>query len=868
MIATKKPKALLIVGAAPGVEEDAACSHWVGRAGEYLEHLYVKTAGLSELADIYVSNVVRCLGPKDTEPRTKHYNACRPYLVDDLLELQKHYESVTLLGVGAGAARSLCDSSLDGCLGRQGVPVDFGHGLSIRSFWTDNPANLFTHRNPTRLDAVTDHLSLLRCYLQNDELPISLEAEKCVVETATRHLGIPTGGVISVDIESYGAVDGLPPQRVFNAVRAQKTDGVDPSALVQTVAVAWRDKGRLRCSVYTLSNPEHLEAFRFVMGQAPGLPLHFLGMNTQFDVGFLRADPRTSDLVTRGKYKLLDLGVYNYLHSEIRTERSLKTVSPLLGVGDYLDELNLKKGERYATDDDQRLLKYNAKDAIYTLLGYERLLRRIGDDYGLDSDKLSDRTRDWYSELLWFAVESGESGVSLNRTKMVALDASLQTGTKTVSDRVREQFGGAVDGKGSRKWKVSLTDAAVVEAGLLNDRRLKVTPKTKTISANNENFELLLGHLPLESANRKQIELLQEFTTLRDTVSRYTGPMLRGRKVKGYKGLHPGSLVLNDAVYPSWYIVPGQFEDGGTGGTKQGRIVCRNPGLQNLAASVKECLWTRFNPGVLLESDLSQIELRVAALISGDPVMMGDYLREDGDRHWTTGKVILKEVLGYMVQKGLRTAFGIDREWAEVAITQAVADKKDPRVKPIRQLGKTLNFLILFRGGARKAQETAAKDCSILLPLEVWERIVRRFHYECPVFKKWQDNWVEEAVQNGKCVLPILGQSRLFLGGRSGVEEKMNEVANFPIQTMAANVMISGHAAARKVFRSEDMEAVSNLTIYDAMYTECPAHEQEDVTTIIAECLECPEFWALMQEHYGRTLPLGHETKVLCERTL
>ena len=1098
--------ALLIVGDKPGVEEDAAYAHFVGNAGQILQEVYVEAGELSKYADVYATNAVRCKPPKDIEPRVTQYKACRPHLDDDIYELSKRYPRVVVLGVGAGAARALRGSSLEDATFAQGIEISFGDNtrrVCCPAFWTDNPANLFTHRNPTRVDAVADHLQLLGDFLRTGSLP-NAEIGNVAIEVAARELGIPTSP-ISFDIESYGCIAGLPNQRVFNAKRAIATDEVQPDKLVATIALSWRDKDRLRSSVYVASNPEHVEAFGFAISDAINRGCWLLGMNTAFDVGFLRADPRFSQLFTRGKCKLLDLAVYNYLDSEVRMERSLKNISPLKGTTTYDDEeINLKKGERYDSDADPRLHKYNAKDAIATLINYEKMLASIANTYGPDSDKLSERTRQWYNELLWFAIESGEDGVYIDREQLVRVDAEMKRRADRVERWVKAS-GGSINGTGSGKWKSTLSVEAATEAGLLNDPRLA---RTKTgISANNANFELYLGCLDRKSPLSRKVRAIQLFTQFRDIRSRYTNAMLVGRKVKGYKGLHPGSLVLDTGlVHPTWYIIPGQFEDNSRGGTKQGRITClhgdtsvitsegdlpireavrrklevitfdrrdgtlrfvipaywihggiqpllkvtykgrnsfgevlcspehrwlkkngdfieaknlrkgmslrhvyrfvdhhgyprlrsrdrkwpeqqhtihtlnlpgheivhhldenrsnfarsnlqgmdrvthtalhhtgkgeppvtytcencgalrtvgasrdysfrfccrncfvefsrnnyrvcsiepagvgevfcfqipetetfllsdglvsgncRNPGLQNLAKPVKACLSTRYD--LLLEADLSQIELRTAALISGDPVMCGDY-NAGRDRHLTTARVILREVLAYMITNKRDSAFGFDRASIEFLALDPSVTKKTHGIDIWRHLGKTLNFLVLFRGGAKKAQETAQRDLGVLLPLDVWTRIIVSFYRECHVFGRWQAGWIADAKKHGRCVLPLLGQSRLFHGGVSGVEKAMNEVANFPIQTMAANALIDGQRLCRARFREAGLRAVSSLSIYDAMYVECPQDELETVKSIIDDSLRNIPYWLDLQRHYGRKVPVGYDIKILRTRNV
>lgn len=345
-------------------------------------------------------------------------------------------------------------------------------------------------------------------------------------------------------------------------------------------------------------------------------------------------------------------------------------------------------------------------------------------------------------------------------------------------------------------------------------------------------------------------------------------PLLNGRK-KG-KHVNKAGILLGDRVYPTWHIVPSQYEDSTSGGTKQGRIICRNPAIMTFPELVKSTLWTRFDPGFLLGDDESQIELRTAALLSGDEVMCEEY-RKGADRHLQQAAVLLRDTLDH----GLRGGFHETRIGGYVfadmknfldAYAAGEADKHWPGIKIWRDLGKTLNFLMLFYGGAEKAQQTAARDLGLLLPIEVWQRSIQWYRNRYPEFLEFQHGLMRTAKTKKFLEVPLTGQTRMFWGGHKGVSSSINEVVNFPIQTVAANTMISAHKEAVEMFRAEKLQAVSNLIIYDAMYIECPADEKDRVVAIQDHAMVNAPYWKDVEALLGRQVPLEHELEVLCER--
>ena len=69
---------VLLVGEAPGAEEDVAGVPFVGRSGRLLDELLAE-AGLAR-ADVAVANVLKCRPPGNRAPRRAEVRTCRPWL--------------------------------------------------------------------------------------------------------------------------------------------------------------------------------------------------------------------------------------------------------------------------------------------------------------------------------------------------------------------------------------------------------------------------------------------------------------------------------------------------------------------------------------------------------------------------------------------------------------------------------------------------------------------------------------------------------------------------------------------------------------------------------------------------------------------
>jgi DNA polymerase len=84
----------MIVGEAPGFNEDRQGEPFVGAAGKLLDTLLARI-GLSR-ADVYITNVLKCRPPMNRDPMPNEVEACSPYLKEQLALVQP--EVVLILG--------------------------------------------------------------------------------------------------------------------------------------------------------------------------------------------------------------------------------------------------------------------------------------------------------------------------------------------------------------------------------------------------------------------------------------------------------------------------------------------------------------------------------------------------------------------------------------------------------------------------------------------------------------------------------------------------------------------------------------------------------------------------------------------------
>jgi len=69
---------IMLIGEAPGYNEDISGKPFVGEAGKILNEL-LKSVGL-ERKDVYITNILKCRPPGNRNPRPEEIKACVPYL--------------------------------------------------------------------------------------------------------------------------------------------------------------------------------------------------------------------------------------------------------------------------------------------------------------------------------------------------------------------------------------------------------------------------------------------------------------------------------------------------------------------------------------------------------------------------------------------------------------------------------------------------------------------------------------------------------------------------------------------------------------------------------------------------------------------
>lgn len=141
---------VVVVGEAPGAEEDASGRPFVGRAGKLLDLLLASVGFPRE--SVFICNVLKCRPPGNRNPQPEEIAACSPYLVKQLELIQPR----AIFAVGAFAAQTLL--ATDSPIGKLRGSVHSYQNVPVVP--TYHPAALL--RNPTWVRPVWEDLQRLR----------------------------------------------------------------------------------------------------------------------------------------------------------------------------------------------------------------------------------------------------------------------------------------------------------------------------------------------------------------------------------------------------------------------------------------------------------------------------------------------------------------------------------------------------------------------------------------------------------------------------------------------------------------------------------------------------------------------------------
>jgi DNA polymerase I-like protein with 3'-5' exonuclease and polymerase domains len=250
--------------------------------------------------------------------------------------------------------------------------------------------------------------------------------------------------------------------------------------------------------------------------------------------------------------------------------------------------------------------------------------------------------------------------------------------------------------------------------------------------------------------------------------------------------------------------------------TATGRLSSSRPNFQNQPKGgkfpVRKAVVSRFEGGLLGEIDYSQLEFRVAGILSGDKQILDDVL-SGKDIHTQTAMII----------------------------NQCSADKV---TKKLRSQAKSLTFSPLY-GGMGMSE-----------PPHVQEYFKTYFDIYSGL-KDWHKKLMDGVIKDGLVRIPC-GREFSFPNAvrfRNGRVSGATQIVNFPVQSHATGTIVPlACVRALRAFKMRNLRSKLILTVHDSIVIDIYPGELEQVK-------ECA-VWAMrdieneIEERFGYKLPI------------
>ena len=814
----------------PGRMEDTAKRPFTGPAGRMVR------AKIAELwqGPVAFDHALKC-APGNTEVKEKHADGCRPYLATVVREVRP--QRIVTLGSWATM----------GLLGRK-VPAAQVRGAY--AWWLDEetfPAPeswvpVFMLPNPLH--------ALRNRFVMRD-----------FVEDLTAAL---TGPVPPV--HGYGASTRIV-ETPDDARAAQRwcAEAEWVTADVETSGVMWESDFRVEVITFfrkhagavdtagwtfdrdSIEDPSRCMHLQAILRDAA---VRFIGHNAKYDVQALVADPLINTWVSR-------------LHGDTRLWRklvdgdvvaNLAVTAELVGMGGH-------KHEAHEAQDalEKDLAKLAAEPLQKPLKPLKNGKVRVRDPYVPTSILAQAGPRTVVPEAYLEKLRSGHAVPVqyayqyMNRDVRARYNGRDALSTAYLADRYEPEIRRSPSL--TNVW-TNITEQAALAFARVESHGCLIDPQANAMFADYVQQKLaevdakLAPYFPnvpdLEAAlnSPKQLQaLLFDQLKLPRLKETKTGWSTDGKVLEKLAGLHPvPALIVERRRYSymdSHYATGLRIhirEDGRIhtsfliDGADTGRVSSASPNLQNIPSPENEdapelgvMARNQFvaPPGyLLLEGDQSQIELRVAAMISQDPLMM-QFFQSGQDFHMSTARLIAPLV------------------WK---ISSADFDKLPPEQRKLyRRSAKVVNFGLLY--GKTAPGLAADLGCTVQKAQQVLDAVLGTFKR----LTKWIAQQLANAKRDGGVHVPwngkpanwrnlygIAEQGDDARGVRSNAE---NATVNTPIQGWAAHFTTSSIGPIQDGFDNEGLDARVILTVHDSIMVEVREDQVDEAQEIMRQVM-------------------------------
>jgi uracil-DNA glycosylase family 4 len=802
------PIKLLVVGEAPGREEDTRNLPFVGPAGQLLEKLMAE-AGIDQ-AFVRYENITRCwprdAGGKSTAPNKKAVSACLPYLYRVLAQVALDQETLPLIV-------ALGNTALEALTGHEAITRNrgiiyplaprprhietYGHLARYKVIGTIHPSALLRSGQFGKGDAdkVLQDLRVAWAEVNGQKITYgehyrwldTLGAFDQYADEVLRRFRLDDIEEISLDFETTSLDPYGPDERIVCASLCATPRHSVVVPLYHQDSPWMTDDIATRHVFETLNR---IVAEIPIVGWGLKFDLKWAWLKGKFDVLRIAFDgllarhwrygtEKKNDLDTVAATELGFLGHGREIEAECRAARSARKLPRERSCMEYTKKETLTT---YAGGDTDAALQLcgKLKDDLVDLGLYPHYLKMmVGGIRPVAEMEVNGVAVS--KQMTAYLSKEYPAQIEPLRLKVEGSQWARRA-AQTLSEREKPLEFSIGSGP-------SLRELLFVQMGLPYS---KVSEKTQDPSVDKEVLTSLLEFCEAEAPQYdRQAEIIEA--------------ILEHRRLTKLFGTYVASMeehTRSDGYFHTTYNIHG---------TTTGRHSSSDPSIHTLPKGSDIRMqfisrWAR-RGGVIISADAGQAEMRVASSLANDLAM-------------------IETICG-----------GVDLHVANAAkIFRIPQDFVSPQQ---RDIAKTLGFGILYGMSASRLSRATG------IPLAESQALIEDFFTAFSGLRVWMDEVWSKARKNGLVTTPF-GRLRWLPDARLGpndwnaherLERAKRQAINFPVQSSSSDVVYLALIHIIDEFHRLGMESKVFGFIHDAIVVDCAPGEWWSVVTIMKEAM-------------------------------
>lgn len=254
-------------------------------------------------------------------------------------------------------------------------------------------------------------------------------------------------------------------------------------------------------------------------------------------------------------------------------------------------------------------------------------------------------------------------------------------------------------------------------------------------------------------------------------------------------------------------------------GTKTGRLSSAGPNLQNQPLVARRMYVSRYgNDGCLISADYSQIEVRVSACVSRDPLLL-DVYNAGQDVHTAT----MCKIFGFSMEEAARI------------------EKEDPKkFKRLRTIAKRIVFGVIYGIGPQGVMRVLRSE-GVHITEEEAQEYIDKFFRVYKRLRKWIDKTNDLLYQN-KYTLSPFGRRRHLPAIRSADPKRRSRARrqgpNSVIQGAASDFTLTSMILIDRELEKRRLRSRIVINVHDSIVLDCPRSEAKEVAKIVKHIME------------------------------